>query len=711
MRQPLLLATFGMLVTSALARAQAGKDSTGAVLDPVTIRATQAPIPILRVPLAVSVLGPERLRFTRGYGLDEALSKVPGVLAQSRYGNQDVRITIRGFGARGAGDRSNAGTSRGIRVLLDGFPETEPDGRTSFDGVDLSSAERIDVIRSNASSLFGNAAGGLVNVSTVPHFQANTFALEGEGGSYDLKRTTLRGGTALGTAKAFATFNQTSFGGWRALSSSRRSLLNAGIVSDLGGRTNLGVFAFGTNNLFHVPGPLSRAQAESTPEMANDTYLSRRERRYNRLGRLGVTVSHQITPAQQLSGMAFVNPKFLQRSERGTFRDFTRYHAGGNLQYAVAGQLSTKVKSVFSVGADEAYQDGAILFYGLSADNNRGTDLRDNKREGANNVGVYVQEQFDFGTSTALTLGARYDNIHYIARSFITPSLNDQKTFSRVTPKLGVLYRVTPTRTVYANIGGGVEAPAGNETDPAGTFGQDTIRGINPLLEPIRSTTYEVGTKHVLGGHGWITGLSYDVAAYQTDVTNEIVPYRGGRFYFTAGKAQRRGLEFAASAVTSHGVTFDAALTFSDNQYKEYLVDSVHYSAAKAGVFADYSGNQVVGVPRMYGSANVAIAPSSLAGFGVRVGTIGIGKYFADDANAVAVPGYALVNLALTYGPAVRADRSIGVRAFVGFNNLFDRRYIGSAFLNPDVVGGVPLAFEPGLPRSVVVSFTIERVH
>ena len=33
--------------------------------------------------------------------------------------------------------------------------------------------------------------------------------------------------------------------------------------------------------------------------------------------------------------------------------------------------------------------------------------------------------------------------------------------------------------------------------------------------------------------------------------------------------------------------------------------------------------------------------------------------------------------------------------------------YIGSAFLNPDVVGGVPVAFEPGRPREVVVGLTV----
>jgi hypothetical protein len=46
---------------------------------------------------------------------------------------------------------------------------------------------------------------------------------------------------------------------------------------------------------------------------------------------------------------------------------------------------------------------------------------------------------------------------------------------------------------------------------------------------------------------------------------------------------------------------------------------------------------------------------------------------------------------------------------FVTVSNLLDRRFIGSAFTNPDIVNGAAVAFEPGTPRSVVVSFSIRR--
>jgi iron complex outermembrane receptor protein len=171
--------------------------------------------------------------------------------------------------------------------------------------------------------------------------------------------------------------------------------------------------------------------------------------------------------------------------------------------------------------------------------------LRDNKGESALAAGVFVTQELSFADRWTVALGARYDNITYDYRNHMKPSLNARRSFSGVTPKVGVTYRLTPQHSVYASVGGGIEVPAGNETDPASTFGQDTVTALNPLLSPIRSTTYEIGTKRAwtLGESSFFRDVSYDVALYHTAVRDEIVPYRGGRFYFTAGRVRRRGAE------------------------------------------------------------------------------------------------------------------------------------------------------------------------
>lgn len=689
----------------------AQRDSTGRdsvrVLPTLQVTAKRMSQSPYSVPLATTTIGRQEWFGRRGFGLDEALGMVPGVLAQSRYGTGDIRLVIRGFGARGAGDRSNAGTSRGIRVLLDGFPETEPDGRTSLDGVDLAATQRIDVIRSNASSIWGNAAGGVINLTTAPDFSKPFTEAQFEMGGFGFEKYTGKFGVLMADSRLATTVTRTVFDGWRGNSAASRWLVNSTLVSPLGTGTQLGLFLVATDNRFNIPGPLTQAQLDQDPVQANATYLARLERRHNRQGRLGASVEHDFGGGGTLSSMLYINPKFLQRSERGTFRDFTRYHLGGNLVYANTARLGPTTRARVLGGLDEAYQDGAILFYSLTPDGNRGATLRDNKREGANNLGFFLQTELDVSDKLGVSVGARRDAITYYSESFINPKLSDTKVFARITPKLGVNYRVRPTHSFYLNVGGGVEAPAGNETDPAGTFGQDTVVAINPLLEPIRSTTYEIGTKQLVtfGPESAISEVSYDVALYRTQVANEIVPYRGGRFYFTAGKARRNGAEFGLNVNTRSGFSLQGMFGLSDHKYSEYLVDSVHYNIAKRGVFADYSGNQVVGVPRTMFGLTLALSPKGWSGVRAQVGVQGSGRYFADDANVVSVAGYSLVNATVGLDRPIDIGAGATLRGSVSVQNLLNKRYIGSAFLNPDVVNSVPVAFEPGLPRSIVFSF------
>lgn len=678
-------------------------DSTRFRLSTVTISATRQDEPLIRAPLAISIVTRAELANKRGYSLDEALREVPGVLAQSRYGTSDIRLVIRGFGARGAGDRSNAGTSRGIRVLLDGIPETEPDGRTSFDLVDLAAAQRIEIIRSNASALYGNAAGGVLDISTSADVDSPLYSASQMFGSFGLLRSVVSVAVPVGSGALNTTFTNTGIDGWRAHSSARRQLINSTFHTQLSPATRAKLVVSYANDLFHIPGPLSLAQAATSPRSANPTYEARDERRYNRVGRIGMLINQEINRTNSASGMFFLNPKVLQRSERGTFRDFNRYHFGGNAIFRNTHAYNAWATGRSVIGADAAHQSGTILFYSLSPTNGRGATLRDNKAEGATNTGLFAQHELQIGQRLNIEAGARYDDITYNNNNFINFRLNGSKSFTRVTPKLGVSYLLAPTHTVYLNIGGGIEAPAGNETDPAGTFGQDTVVAINPLLDAIRSTTYEVGTRNLIGlANGPFETLSFEAALYRTNVANDIVPYRGGRFYFTAGKVRRDGAELGASARTRFGLGLSGSLTISRNRYVRYTVDSVHYG--RPGAFANYAGNKMPGVPNGYFGGTLTQRLSVNRPVNARVTVRQMGSYFVDDANKVSVPGHALADAGLAIADPVIVKGGLRLRGFIEVTNLFDKKHIGSAFLNPDIVGGVPLAFEPGTPRTFVVS-------
>ena len=87
------------------------------------------------------------------------------------------------------------------------------------------------------------------------------------------------------------------------------------------------------------------------------------------------------------------------------------------------------------------------------------------------------------------------------------------------------------------------------------------------------------------------------------------------------------------------------------------------------------------------------------------------GEYFADDANKVRVPSFTIVNLTAELRDPIASANGFGVRGFITVHNVADSKYVGSAFLNPDLVGGAPAVYEPGMPRTVIVSLSVGRLR
>ena len=94
--------------------------------------------------------------------IEQELNTVPGVwLTNTSNAAQDYRIAIRGFGSR-----ASFGV-RGIRILLDGIPQTTPDGQSQIDHLPLHLIRQSEVVRGPAGSRLGNAAGGVLSFFTI----------------------------------------------------------------------------------------------------------------------------------------------------------------------------------------------------------------------------------------------------------------------------------------------------------------------------------------------------------------------------------------------------------------------------------------------------------------------------------------------------------------------------------------------------------------
>ncbi len=160
------------------------------------------------------------------------------------------------------------------------------------------------------------------------------------------------------------------------------------------------------------------------------------------------------------------------------------------------------------------------------------------------------------------------------------------------------------------------------------------------------------------------------------------------------------------------GLFANAAVTLSKNTYVNYVVDStVQFPTdpTKIGKCADYSGNAVVGIPGLVSNLEVGTEVPGYRALRFKAAMEHSGEYFADDANMVRVPSFTIVNLTAELRDPIVPVNGYGVRGFITVHNVADRKYVGSAFLNPDVAAGGPSVYESGAPRTFIVSVSVGR--
>src|SRR5690606_24260285 len=129
----LLFALAAPLAAQGRSPADSARADSAQVLSAQRVTVTRGDATLDRVPWAVGTQRSEQIRRAQAtVGIDEALANIPGVGVANSYNFAlDQRVSI-----RGAGSRANFGL-RGVKVLLDGIPQSLPDGQSQLTNVDL----------------------------------------------------------------------------------------------------------------------------------------------------------------------------------------------------------------------------------------------------------------------------------------------------------------------------------------------------------------------------------------------------------------------------------------------------------------------------------------------------------------------------------------------------------------------------------------------
>ncbi|MEQ9108823.1 MAG: TonB-dependent siderophore receptor [Limnobacter sp.] len=267
-----------------------------------------------------------------------------------------------------------------------------------------------------------------------------------------------------------------------------------------------------------------------------------------------------------------------------------------------------------------------------------------------------------------VTVGARRQTIESTSFDFNSGAQTDNYSESATTPVAGVVYKINPQYSVYANY---IEGLVRGDTAPASANGQ-AVTNAGQVFKPFKTEQTEIGLKYDGGSVGGsVSVFQSDKPVYGVDSNNT---------YSQVDDQTNRGLEIMAFGKASKTVTVLGGISFLNT---------------------DVDGKDAIGAPQRQANVGVEWSPEQLTGFAFETRALYTSSQYANSANTQEVPSWTRLDMGVRYVMPVGNDQALTLRARL--DNVTDRNYWASA-------GGFPGFgyLTIGNPRTLTVSASLD---
>ena len=631
-------------------------------LPPIEVTSTRVEKEINKVPFSISLIDKDQIQLGKqAITLDESLNKIPGVYVQNRYNfAQDQRISIRGFGSRAAFG------VRGIKIIYDGIPLTLPDGQSQTDSLDLSSAERIEVIRGPVSALYGNSSGGVISIFSETGDEKPFVEIKPLFGSFGLFKFNAKTGGKFKNFNYLINISRLNYDGFRDHSKTENIQLNSNFNYLLGNNSDITVVLnFIDAPTAKDPGSLTKEQINQDRNQAASGNLASNSGEQVKQLRFGLRFNSYINDNNQVEALTYIITRdFEQRLPFGII-SFDRVFLGGGLKYILSSKLFNHNNRLI-IGTDIEYQDDDRLNFSFTDDFKKDSITLD-QTEQVFNLGIYLQNEFSLLDNLELSLGLRYDYYNFSVDDFLindnNPDQSGSRSFSQLNPKIGVLYSPADSVNLYGNFSTSFETPTTTEfiNNPDGSG------GLNPDLDPQETIGYEIGAKGVIQNN-----LQYDLALFYADIDDQLIPFEvegfaGREFFRNAGKSRQYGLELLLDYLITKYVNISFSYTYLNFEFRDFRIEN-----------EIFDGNDVPGIPDHQIFANILY--KSDIGFYGGADLLYVSDFFVNDSNSEKNGSYTVLNLRTGFERSFY--NKIRLNTFLGLNNILDEKYNSSVRVN-----------------------------
>lgn len=627
--------------------------------------------------------------------LGDALRYVPGVMADSNAGTDDLTLSIRGSNLNAL-----AYDNAGVALFQDGLPVSAADGNNHNRMLDPRMASDI-VVASGANALTYGAStlGGAIDVVSRTALNSDPRELSITGGSHGNADAELSTGGVSGNYDGMLTVDAKHYDGYRRHSTQNRDSVYANGGWQATENLELRAYATYIDNRQQLPGALTRAQYNANPWQADPAYAAGNHQ-------LNVT-----TARVALKGIWNINDD--SSLEFGVSSEYQRlFHPIVDVFVPSGPEPGAPLLDVFSLLVNTTQRtSGGMLRYHLHAGDHdvlagvnlaqttdRGGNyandvgargiLQDLVNKRSNSANLFVLDRWQFAPDWTLVYGAQGTTTRLVDRQIDGVDAGNQTPrnqinhYDAINPRLGLIRQLTATSQIYASAGRLYQSP--------NTFDLDNARqdlGPTASLKATRGTSYELGVRGTRGADDTAPRWHWNVSAYVEHLHNEV---------FSVDAPNAPGISLTANLPrTVHAgveAQVGASLPLAGGVRLEPLV-SASWNDFSFDHDPGYGDHRLPSAPRY--ALHAELIWRTAGGYYLGPTLDAVGARYADFANSYRVGSYTLFGLRGGWRHG-RWD------LFAEADNLANRRYAASL----DVFDRVTAAdgvLNPGAPRSLYV--------
>jgi len=616
-------------------------------LENVIVKSTKINSTIQQAPLSVTLKSfREEKNFNSQSSFSDFTRNTPGLFTSSSNNfSQDLRISIRGFGAR------SAFGIRGIKLIVDGIPETTPDGQSQLDNLPLGLVSSIEILRGPNANLYGNSSGGVISINTLTDSSEKYYRNSGIFGAYQYQSLQKTRILDWNSSSLIIHYDKRRSNGYRDQSGYKSNILNLKYINDLDNNNKIVWQINYTDSPYaYDSGGLKLSEVENDRRQARKNNIDYDTYEKVKHLKTGVSWNHKRSENSFFDSYFFYQKRdFFTKLpfNFGGIISLDRDYYGLGTKYTKKYYLDNRKKTLV-LGLDYLNQSDDRKRY----KNDFGVqgEMTFDQIEQFKSTGLFMLSQTNYDSGLLVRYGIRYD-INDIGTDSSSSIILD-----KLNPSVGLSYKVNSNDNIFFSFGTSFETPTMNElsNNPNGV-------GLNEDLKSSSSLNYEIGWRKA------VSNLTLEAIAYAISSENEILPYEleqfpGKNFYQNVGSTSRYGIELN-SQLSFKGGRINLSYTLSKNKFEDFIIDN-----------NNLADNLIPGIPSQMLDLDLIFKLSR--GRSLIISNRLIGERYADNANETLISSYNLLNI--KYSKDIFSNSEI----FLGVNNTFNQEYFDNIRIN-----------------------------